>query len=82
MWGNLLNVIPNNEGKANSYTKAGHSVGCRMLGTDVLLMIDLDFMLQEHVIDCPHASHESVKMLFRFQCDSERSTEIEEGKLF
>lgn len=62
--------------------KKEHSIGCRMLGKGVILMIDLDVIMQDLVLECPHWSHDSVKKIFVISCQSERSKEIEEGRLF
>lgn len=82
MWSNFGIDLVNAEGKNNSYTKPGHSVGCRMVGNEISLMSSLDELLQEHVLQCPHPSHDFVKMMFSFRCDETYTVgEIEEGKL-
>lgn len=82
MWGAFTRT--ENDKKVFPDSKAGHSVGCQMIGHEIVLMSSLDESLQDHVLSCSHDFHESVKFLFRFRCDETYTKEetIEEGKLF
>jgi hypothetical protein len=75
-------IAPPQNDKPTFINAKEHSLGCKMIGSGPILMMDLDIIMQDFVLECPHRSHDSVKFIFMVSCPSELSEKIEEGKLF